>query len=323
MMKSNIQSKKEPSYYFKQFLYLIKLWIKESRAPFFTGTIVPVVLGSVLAWHDTSIFLWQEFWLTLVGAILIHAGTNISNDYFDHLSGGDEANPNYSQFNGGSRMIQNGLITPKNVLYGSLVCFALGGAIGLYLNFVSGGNMILLLGVIGVFLGFFYTAKPFKIGYQSFGELAVGIGFGPLMVMGSYYVQAQQLSIRVFLVSIPIGILIALIVFINEFPDYFADKKVRKKTLVVVLGKKNAVTLYHFSLLAIYLTIIFLVIFKILPSICLIALLSLPIAIKAFVVSRSNFNRIHELLPANALTIQLHSFIGLLLFIAIILDKFF
>lgn len=306
-----------------QCLDRIKFWLKTARAPFFTGAIVPVVFGSVLAWHDTSTFLWIKFLLTLVGAVLIHAGTNLANDYYDHLSGCDESNPNPTPFSGGSRMIQNGLISPKKVLYASLFTFIAGGGIGLYLNYVSGKNVILIIGIIGIFLAFFYTAKPIQIGYSSFGELATGIGFGPLMVMGSYFVQAQQLSIKVFLVSIPIGILIALILYINEFPDYVADKKVDKKTLVVLLGKKKATTLYHILLIATYLTIMFLVIFKFLPFICLIALLSLPIAIKAFVVSRNNFNRIHELLPANALTIGLHSSIGLLLCIAVILDKFF
>jgi len=306
----------------KHLSYNIKLWIKEARAPFFTGTIVPVVLGSVLAWHDTSSFLWLEFGLTLIGAILIHAGTNMVNDYFDHLSGCDESNPNPTPFSGGSRMIQNGLIAPKKVLYASLITFFVGGMIGLYLNYISGKNIILILGTIGIFLAFFYTAKPLKIGYSTFGELATGIGFGPLMVMGSYYVQAQQLSIKVFLVSVPVGILIALILYINEFPDYVADNQVGKKTLVVVLGKRKAMTLYHILLFGTYLTILILVVFKFLPIICLIVLFSLPIAIKAFVVSKNNFDRIYELLPANASTIGLHSSIGLLLCVGLLIDKF-
>ncbi|MGB9595120.1 MAG: 1,4-dihydroxy-2-naphthoate octaprenyltransferase [Candidatus Poribacteria bacterium] len=305
----------------KRCLYNINLWIKESRAPFFTGSIIPVLLGSVLAWYDTSSFLWLDFWLTLIGIVLIHAGTNMANDYFDHISGCDEVNQNPTPFSGGSRMIQNGLIAPKKVLYASLISLSIGSGIGLYLNYISGRNIILILGIIGLFLAFFYTANPFKIAYKTFGELAVGIGFGPLIVMGSYYVQAQNLSIREFLVSLPIGILIALILYINEFPDYESDKKVGKNTLVVILGKKRAITLYHIFLFATYLVIILLVVFRSLPYLCLIVLISLPISIKAFIVSRKNFDKIYELLPANAYTIKLHSSIGLLLCIGIILDK--
>lgn len=307
----------------KRCLYNINLWIKESRAPFFTGSIIPVLLGSALAWYDTSSFLWLNFFLTLIGIVLIHAGTNMANDYFDHVSGCDEANLNPTPFSGGSRMIQNGLIPPKKVLYASLIALSIGSGIGLYLNYVSERNVILILGIIGIFLAFFYTANPFKIAYKTFGELAVGIGFGPLIVMGSYYVQAQSLSIREFLISIPIGILIALILYINEFPDYDSDKQVGKKTLVVVLGKKKAIVLYHILLFTTYLAIILLIVFKALPYMCLIALISLPISIKAFVVSRKNFDKIYELLPANAYTIKLHSSIGLLLCIGVILDKIF
>lgn len=307
----------------KKILYNISLWIRAARAPFFTGVIVPVIMGAVLAWHDTSSFLWLEFWLTLIGAVLIHAGTNMANDYFDHRSGCDEANPNPTPFSGGSRVIQNGLITPKRMLFAALLTFAIGGGIGLYLNYLSGKNVILIIGLLGLFLAFFYTANPFKIAYRTFGEIAVGIGFGPLIVIGAYFVQANHLSMREFWVSIPIGILIALILYINEFPDYDGDKQVGKKTLVVMLGKRKAAILYHLLLLATYLAIALLVAFKFLPYFCLIALISLPIAIKAYVVSRNNFNKIFELLPANASTIKLHSSVGILLCVGVILDKIF
>lgn len=298
-----------------------KLWIKASRAPFFTATIIPVALGSILALRDTGAFLWLRFCLAMVGAIFVHAGTNLANDYFDHLSGCDEANPTPTPFSGGSRMIQDGIIKPKKVLYASLISFAIGGAIGLYLNYICKGNVILIVGITGIFLGIFYTAKPLRIGYGSFGELAVGIGFGPLMVLGAYYVQAQTLSLAVFLVSIPVGILIALVLFINEFPDYAADKSVGKKTLVVILGKKNAVILYHILLASVYALVILYVVFAILPVTSLIALLSLPLALKAFMVSKRNFEKIYELLPANAATIGLHSIVGLLLSVGILLGK--
>ncbi len=300
-----------------------KVWLKAIRVPFFTATIIPVVLGSILAWYDTDSFMWFRFWLTVLGALLIHAGTNLTNDYFDHLSGCDEINSNPTPFSGGSRVIQKGLITPKKILYVSLVTFILGSAIGLYLNYLSGKNVILILGVIGVFLGFFYSAKPLRIGYGSFGELAVGVGFGPLMVLGSYYVQAQSLSFKIFLISIPVGLLIALVLFINEFPDYTSDKAVGKRTLVVILGKRKAVILYHILLTTVYLVIISLVIFKFLPLFCLITLLSLPLALKALIVSKNNFDKIYELLPANASTIGLHSLIGLLLCAGFALDKIF
>lgn len=299
----------------------IKIWLKAIRAPFFTATIIPVALGSVIAWHDTGSFAWMRFWLTMIGVLFIHTGTNLANDYFDHVSGCDEANSTPTPFSGGSRVIQEGFIAPKRILYVSLTSFILGSAIGLYLNYLCKGNAILILGIIGVFLAFFYTARPFQIGYGNLGELAVGIGFGPLIVLGSYYVQAQQLPFKIFLISIPVGILIALVLFINEFPDYLADRSVGKETLVVRLGKKSAIALYHILLASVYLAVAVLVVFKFLPTMSLIIFLSLPLAMKAFIVSRKNFDKVYELLPANASTIGLHLVIGVLLSIGIALDR--
>jgi len=301
----------------------IKVWFKAVRAPFFTATIIPILLGSITAWYEWGLFSWFKFILALIGGILIHSGTNLANDYFDHLWGCDEKNPNPTPFSGGSRVIQDGIIAPKKILYTSSMCFILGSGIGLYLNYLCGSNIILLLGIVGVFLGFFYTAKPFRIGYGSFGELAVGVGFGPLMVLGSYYVQAQVLSFKVFLISIPVGILIALVLLINEFPDYEADKIVGKRTLVVILGKGRTVTLYHILLASVYLVITALVIFKLLPFISLIVFLSLPLAFRAYVTSKKNFEKIYELLPANSSTIGLHFSVGMLLCVGFILDKLF
>ncbi|MFH1854709.1 MAG: 1,4-dihydroxy-2-naphthoate octaprenyltransferase [Candidatus Omnitrophota bacterium] len=299
----------------------IKPWLKAIRAPFFTATIIPVILGSVIAWHDTGSFAWIRFWLTMIGILLIHTGTNLANDYFDHLSGCDKANTTPTPFSGGSRVIQEGLIAPKKILYASLASFILGSVIGIYLNYLCKGNLVFILGLAGVFLGFFYTAKPFHIGYGSLGELAVGAGFGPLVVMGSYYVQTETLSPRIFFISIPIGILIALVLFINEFPDYSADRSVGKKTLVVSLGKKRAIVLYQALLTSVYFITVSLIIFRFLPAMSLIVFFSAPLAIKALVVSGKNFDKVYELLPANALTIGLHSLIGLLLSAGILLDR--
>jgi len=299
----------------------IAVWLKAMRLPFLTATIVPVIFGSVVAWHDAGGFNWMRFWLVIFGASFIHIGTNLVNDYFDHLSGADKANLNPTPFSGGSRVIQEGSIVAKKVLYASLLAFILGSLIGLYLNYLCGQNVILILGIIGVGLGFFYSCRLFPIGYKRFGELAVGTGFGPLMVMGAYFAQAQNLTFKVFLISIPIGILIALVVFINEFPDYASDKSVGKNTLVVFLGKQKAAVIYQLTLLLTYLYVTLLVIFKIMPLFCLIVFLSLPLALKAVTVSKKHFERVAELLPANAATIGLHSILGFLLAVAYVLDK--
>ncbi len=301
----------------------LKIWLKAIRAPFFTATIIPVILGAIIAWYDTGSFMRFRFFLTALGAVFIHAGTNLANDYFDHISGCDEANPNLTPFSGGSRVIQEGLIAPKNILIACLAAITFGAGLGLYLNFLCGRNVVLILGLLGIFLGFFYSARPFQIGYRGFGELGVAIGFGSLMVMGSYFVQTQQLSLRLFLISVPLSILIALVLFINEFPDYASDKSIGKKTLVVILDKKRAIILYQGLLVFMYVFTAFLIWFKFLPIVCYITFLSLPLALKAFKIAQKNFDKIYELLPANALTVKLHFIFGLLLCTGLMLGRIF
>ena len=301
----------------------LKLWIKAARMPFLTATLVPVILGSAAAWHDFNVFSWPLFFLALFGAIFVHLGISLSNDYFDHMSGNDEANKKPTPFSGGSRVIQEKLIPAKHILTAAILFFALGSAIGLYLNFILPGNVVIILGAIGIFLGLFYTAPPFKIGYNGFGEIITGIGFGPLMVLGSYFVQAQVITPSSFFISIPIAILIALVLFINEFPDYDADKKVGKKTLVVLLGKKFCVNIYFIFLILAYIIVIAGVISNLLPYHTLIILLTLPLAYTAIKNLVRNYDKIDELLPSNKATIGLHLLFGLLMAVGYILASVF
>src|SRR3989338_3767425 len=250
----------------------IKLWLRALRVPFLTATLVPVILGSIAAWHDFGVFSWPLFFLALFGAIFVHLGVNLSNDYFDHISGNDEANKTPTMFSGGSRVIQEKLIPAKQILAAAILFFAFGIAIGLYLNFILPGNAVIILGAIGIFMGLFYTAPPLKIGYSGLGEIITGIGFGPLMVLGSYFVQAKAITPSSFFISIPVAILVALVLFINEFPDYEADKKTGKNTLVVLLGKKFSVKAYIAFLMLAYIIVIMGAIFGLMPRYSLIVL---------------------------------------------------
>ena len=219
----------------------IKYWITIIRAPFLTATIAPILLGSAIAYNQFDTFNWSIFWLVFVGALFAHIGTNVINDYFDHTSRNDEMNKLFSPFNGGSRAIQSGLITPASTLIVSIISFAITIAIGLELNNIVFGDyfaisILMYLGLIGIFLGIMYTGF-LRLAYNGLGDLAVFIGFGPLMVYGAAYMQNQSVDpITTLLFSLPIGILIALVLFINCFQDYNADKAVNKNSWVVKLA---------------------------------------------------------------------------------------
>ncbi|TFH18216.1 MAG: 1,4-dihydroxy-2-naphthoate octaprenyltransferase [Lentisphaerales bacterium] len=295
------------------------LLLQELRAPFFTGSVVPILVGTSLAYYHTSIWNWPLFLLALVGIVLIHAGANVANDYFDHLSGNDAANRDFVRpFTGGSRMIQNNLLSPREVLALSLACFAMGSAIGIYLV-MKAGWLLLALGVIGVLGGFFYTAPPISLVSRGIGEFVIGINFGGLPVIGAYYVQTQVVRWETVLFSLPVAFLIAAILFINQFQDYEADKAVGKRNWVVRLGRrKSAWVLAILMSVCWMLPIVAAVVFKVGPVLCLIALIPVLAAFKAIRTAFRHYDHPRHLAPANAMTIISHLAVGLLLSISLI-----
>ena len=302
------------------FLRKIKIWLRAVRALFFTASVVSILLGSSIAWAKQGDFYLGYFLLTLVAGILLHAGTNVANDYFDHKSGTDDINVDFVRpYTGGSRVIQNKLLSPREMLIGSLIFFSLGSLIGLYLAYQRGW-VILLLGIIGVFSGFFYTAPPFQLVNRGVGEFVVGLNFGILMTLGAYYVQARALDWEPLIASIPITLLIAAVLYINEFQDYMADRAVGKKHLVVRLGRQRAERLYELILGGAYLSIVIGIVTKGISAFALLALLTFPIASRAIRTAKAHFDDNLRLVPANSATVRVHLLTGLLLSLAYLLE---
>jgi 1,4-dihydroxy-2-naphthoate octaprenyltransferase len=299
----------------------VKLWFAAVRAPFFTASIVPVLLGAAIAWDRVGVFEGGYFLLTLIGAICLHAGANVINDYFDHLSRADDLNVEFVRpFTGGSRMIQSGLLTPWATLIGALIFFAIGSIIGLYLAYAR-GPAILVIGIIGVFSGFFYTAPPIYLAAIGLGELFIGLNFGLLMTLGSYYVQTQQLSWEPIVAAIPVALLLAAVLYINEFQDAPADHAADKDHLVVRLGRKRAATGYAVIMLATYLSILLAALTGITPPFTLLGLMTLPITWQAIRVAQLYYDDNLKLAPANANTVLVHLLTGLLLTVGYLIAK--
>jgi len=290
----------------------VKIWLRALRAPFFQASIIPVVLGTSVAWYKTGVFYPGYFLVALLGAVSLHAGANLANDYFDHKTGADELNQQPTPFSGGSRVIQQGLITPQTIYRASLLFIGLGSLAGMYLVWTRGWP-ILVIGLIGVLSAYYYTSGPLKIGYRGFGELLVGLNFGPLMVLGAYFVQAANFSMDAFAASLPVGLLIAAILYINEFPDYNADKAAGKKTLIVKIGPEKAVKGYYFLLTLAYLSIVAGSLTGMIPWAGLLCLATLPLAYKSIKMTRKNYADTKAITPAMANTVGLHLAMGLLL----------
>ncbi len=292
------------------------------RAPFFQAVIVPSLLGTALAWYRTGKFYWQYFLLATLAVVFINAGTNLTNDYFDHQSRSDDINREATPFSGGSRVIQENLISPGRIYRTSLIFFGLAALIGLYLTFAR-GLLVLVIGILGVLSGYFYTASPIRIGYRGWGELVAGLNCGPLVVAGAYYVQAQTLSLEALFISIPVGLLIAAVLYINEFPDHACDKVAGKNTLIVTMGRERARKGFYSLLLGTYLFIILGTILRIVPWTVIVSLLTFPLAWKAMKIVHSNYSSTQELIPAMSSTVTIHLSVGILLSFGYILARIF
>ena len=293
-------------------------WVVIMRLPFLSATIMPILVGAAVAKFMGYSVDWSWLGLTLLGGSLLHIGTNTSNDYFDYLSGTDNLNYNYSNkgLNGGSRGIQMGLISPKGVRNLTVVVFALSVLVGIPL-IQKAGMPVLWLGIIGFLSGLFYTAPPFRFSSRKgVGELLIGLNFGPLMVAGSTLVQTGQLLPEAFLAGVPLGFLIAAVVYINEFPDHDSDKATGKNTLIVVFGPEKARVGYVALVSGAFLSIVFLVLNGTFPSLILIALLASYFGFTSIQTLYKYYNN-RLLEPANWGTIIMHSLTGVLLFVGL------
>jgi 1,4-dihydroxy-2-naphthoate octaprenyltransferase len=282
-----------------------------TRLPFLTATLVPVALGIAAAGFERHFNLGLAA-LTLVGAIAVHLALNVTNDIFDARSGADDYNVNPTMFSGGSRVIQYGLVSIGQMTAIAAVCYAIAIAIGLYLASVAGWGL-LWLGVAGVLISYFYTAPPVKLVHRGLGELATALGFGPIMVLGAYYVQTGHYALRPLILSIPVAVLVMLILYANEIPDRVADARAGKRTLVVRLPRNAVITGYAIAAAVAYSALVVGVVARILPWPTLVALLTVPLAIKTVRGLERDYDDPYVLMGSLQNNIVLHFSTGILL----------
>jgi 1,4-dihydroxy-2-naphthoate octaprenyltransferase len=279
-----------------------------SRPKFLVASAAPILVGSFLGYATVGSFNWPLFVLALFGIMAIHSGANMANDYFDHLSGNDWANRNPTPFSGGSRYIQQGVLSPRAILLTALVALAVGSALGVVIIILTKSKFILILGLLGLLGGFFYTAPPLKLGYRCIGELVIALLFGIFPVYGSYYLQTESIDIVPLLPAFIVGILIFLVILVNEFPDLKADAAVNKRTLVVRLGVPGSVWIYRTALVASFLiAAAAMMIYSSMFFAGLLYLITLPIAVFAIKVANKNDLAKPGQYRASQITVLLHA----------------
>jgi 1,4-dihydroxy-2-naphthoate octaprenyltransferase len=273
-----------------------QVWFRALRPWSYTAAVIPVALGAVIAASESKFNLWL-FLLVVVGSIAIQAGTNLMNDYYDYRKGADQ--PGKLGMGGA---IQRGDLHPRQIFAGGIVAFLIGIAIGLYLVWVS-GPFILWLGLFSVAAGFFYTAGPFALAYVGLGEVAVFVFMGPVMVVGSYYVQAGTVTWPVVLASLPVGFLVAAILHANNLRDLDSDRQLGKRTLATLLGRQGANAEYYFLVVGTYVSLLVLILLGIAPWLTAVTALTLPLAVKlmSIVANNTEAKALHPVLQQTAL----------------------
>ncbi len=256
-------------------LTLLKTWLKEIRANFLILAVVLVMIGGAAAWHDNmfNIFL---FVLTVLGVTAAHISVNLFNEYSDWKTGIDD-NTVRTPFSGGSGNLQEGLLEPGHVNYAAWITLSISFFIGLYLAWVSGWPVLVLMAAGGI-ATVFYTDYLTR---WMVGEIIAGATLGSFVVIGAYYVQTMSINSAIVWASIPPGILTMLLLFLNEFPDAEADRAGGRRHLVIILGKTCASILYAALLVTVYAVLAAGVVRGVLPGAVILGLLTFPVALGA------------------------------------------
>jgi 1,4-dihydroxy-2-naphthoate octaprenyltransferase len=215
----------------------LRLWIIAARPRTLPAAIAPVLVGTALAGTE-DVFRPLAFVCALIGSVFIQIGTNLSNDYSDARRGADTEDRL-----GPVRVTAGGLMPPKQVLVGTYVAFGIAVAAGAYLVAVAGWQL-LVVGAASILAGVLYTGGPRPYGYEGLGELFVFLFFGVVAVVGSYYVQTEHLRWTAFALSVPVGLLVSAILVVNNLRDIETDRRARKFTLAVRLGRERARLLF-------------------------------------------------------------------------------
>ena len=278
----------------------VRRYLLATRPAFLTIALAGCLLGFATALE--AAFSWPLALFTVLLAVAAHAGVNVFNDYYDHLNGTDAVNVDrLFPFTGGSRFIQNGVMSPRQMLVWALILF--GGVIagGLWLIAARGPGLF-WIGLAGLFIGWAYSAPPLKLNSRGLGEICVAAGF-LLIVVGADFVQRGGFSVQPWLLGLPYALLVTNVLYINQFPDRAADIHAGKRHWVARLEPAVAARGYWLILLLGAAFLAGLVATGQLPVLALLSLLAMAPALKAGGILSAHAHEPPELLPALQLTI--------------------
>ena len=283
-----------------------------TRPHSYPASIAPVLFGATYALGYESKFSILKFILFLLACLLIQAATNLFNEYYDYRHGLDKIDSE-----GISGSIVKGNLSPREVMVGALVLYALAFILGLILTFMT-SLYVLLVGLVCMLAGYFYTGGKYPIAYSPFGEVVSGFFMGTIIISLSFYFQTGYVNADIIVVSLPLFIMIGAILLANNIRDLDNDKESGRRTYAILVGRNNAIKTLASSFVVVYLLNIVFAVIKYVSWYNLLVLVTIPLAIK-IIKGFSTNNHKTTMAPFMVLTAKLTIFVGFIMSLANIL----
>jgi len=273
----------------------LKTWFLETRPAFLLLVPACVIVGLATAVYQSPDYSPNVLHIVLafLAALLAHISVNVLNEYSDYKTGIDFNTPK-TPFSGGSGILPAGLLDPRKVQIFGIACLAGVGAIGIYFVWEYGWTII-PLGLLGILVIYLYTTHLTKDPILC--VIAPGLGFGPLMVLGTHFAQTGEYTLMAGMASMIPGFLVSNLLLLNQFPDVEADRAGNRRHVLITKGRQTSAKVYAGLVIATYLWIIASVASKIFPLTALLGLITLPIALKTVKGVLKNFDNVENLVP--------------------------
>ncbi|ASK62889.1 1,4-dihydroxy-2-naphthoate octaprenyltransferase [Virgibacillus phasianinus] len=292
-----------------------QIWWRLLRPHTLTASFIPVFVGTMFALNEGSFHILL-FLAMMIASILIQSATNMFNEYFDFTRGLD----NEESVGIGGTIVRDG-IAPKTVLRLALTFFGIAALLGVYICLES-TFWIAVIGLICMLFGYLYTGGPYPIAYTPLGEIFSGFFMGTVIIGISYYIQTAHITLEIIWISIPIAIFIGCIMLSNNIRDLDGDKLNGRKTVAILLGRKNAVTLLGILFIISYALTLYYIVVDLLPLWSLVVFFSGKIAVEVIQKFKGKTKPI-EMMPAMVLTGKTNTIYGLLMGVSLLLNKLF
>jgi len=286
---------------------MLSSWFRVIRVKFLLASVIAVCLGLAINWWQNQTIDIVYGILTFVGVMALHASVDLLNDYWDfkrHI----DIKTQRTKFSGGTGVLPEGLLKPNDVYKAGIIFLIIGSAVGGYFIFEKGITIAIILAFAIISIYFYST----RIVDSGLGEIFVAIK-GAMIVLGTFFVQTSHITVEPILGGIVVGVLSSLVLFVNSFPDFDADKAGDRKTLVIILGKKKAASaVWIFPIIA-YGVIISGIVTHVLPILSLITLLTIPLLMKSGLSLKQNFDDVDKIVPTMGSFVSYSRITGLLL----------